>query len=85
MCRVGGKSKAVESVVATCGYPPVAPRTFVSRNRRKLYIYIYTSRGEIAGLVNELRRERYRFAVSHADGSNDVAADPIPREDRLVG
>lgn len=48
MCRVGGKSKAVESVVATCGYPPVAPRTFVSRNRRKLYCI---SPVVIAGLV----------------------------------
>lgn len=48
MCRVGGKSKAVESVVATCGYPPVAPRTFVLRDRRKLYCI---SPVEIAGLV----------------------------------
>lgn len=32
--RVGGTSKAVESVVATCGYPPVVTRTFVSGSRR---------------------------------------------------
>jgi len=31
------------------------------------------------------RREREQSAVSHADGSDDVAADPSPREDRLVG
>lgn len=32
--KVGGTSKAVESVVATCGYPPVVTRTFAAGSRR---------------------------------------------------
>lgn len=78
----GENIEAVESVVATCGCcPPVATRTFVSRNRRK-YPRVEPPTTGARKLDHAADESK---PLNHADGSNDTATDSGSRKDRLIG